>query len=70
MKLLCRFKRLAVKKLIQNSDELVLSDAILAIVKRYGQLHSDWDVCFLSLPKDPEERKEQLERVLYQISQQ
>ena len=45
---------------IKTADDYEISQMILAIVKRYSKVYPDWEVMFLSLPKDPEERREQL----------
>ena len=45
---------------IKTADDYEISHMILAIVKRYSKVYPDWEVMFLSLPKDPEERREQL----------
>ena len=47
-----------VLKLIRLADDIELSKIILEVITRYGILHPDWEIVFLSLPKDePEERE-------------
>ena len=36
---------------ILYADDKELAEAIQAIIRRYGILHSDWEIIFLSLPK-------------------
>ena len=45
-------------KTIQLANDEELSQIILEIIARYGALHPDWEVIFLSLPKnDLKERR-------------
>ena len=47
-----------VLEFIRQADDSQISTIIQALVSRYGEVYPDWDVTFLSLPKnDPEERK-------------
>ena len=49
---------------ILNADDKELAEVIQAIIRRYGILHSDWEIMFLSLPKyDLAERKNILKSV-------
>jgi hypothetical protein len=51
---------------ITEADDIALSEIVQAVVKRYGVLHSDWEIMFLSLPKyDVEERN----RILRSVSE-
>jgi hypothetical protein len=47
-----------VLKIIRLAEDTELSKITLEIIARYGILHPDWEIVFLSLPKDdPEERE-------------
>jgi hypothetical protein len=51
---------------ITEADDIALSEIVQAVIKRYGVLHSDWEIMFLSLPKyDVEERN----RILRSVSE-
>ena len=46
-----------------GSDQL--NEIIQAVIHRYGQISPDWDVTFLSLPKnDPAQRQQMLRTIL------
>ena len=50
---------------IDQADTNQLSEIIQAIVQRYGQISPDWEVNFLSLPKnDPLRRQQMLQSIL------
>ena len=48
---------------IRVSDEIELSQMTKEIVGRYAQEHPDWNVTYVSMPKDPVKRREQLKRL-------
>jgi hypothetical protein len=51
-------------KEISKADHAMLSEIVQAVIKRYGILHTDWEILFLSLPKyDCKER----ERILSDV---
>ena len=37
---------------ILQADDIELSEIIQSVIRRYGVLHPDWEVMFLSLPRD------------------
>ena len=42
---------------IHQTDDLQISEIIQTLVIRYREVYPDWDITFLSLPKnDPDER--------------
>lgn len=49
---------------IENADDSEISEIINAVVRRYGRVYPDWDVMFLSVRKDPEKRKEDVEGII------
>lgn len=50
---------------IDQADTNQLSEIIQAIIQRYGQISPDWEVNFLSLPKnDPLRRQQMLQSIL------
>lgn len=53
-----------VLSVIEQADDLQISKIIRAVIRRYGLVFPDWDVLFLSVPKAPEQRRSQLERML------
>lgn len=50
-----------VLKAIENFDDPQLNEIIQAVIRRYQTLFPDWDVMFLSLSRNPEERRKQLD---------
>lgn len=54
---------------IEKADDCFLSKLIQAIIQRYGILHPEEEIIFLSLPRNkPEERKEVLSFFLQALS--
>ena len=50
---------------ISQADTDQLNEITQAIVQRYGKLSPDWEVAFLSLPKnDPMQRDQMLRSIL------
>ena len=57
-----------VLEFIRQADDSQISTIIQALVSRYGEVYPDWDVTFLSLPKnDPEERKNLIQHFLNSV---
>ena len=54
-------------KFIDQADTNQLSEIIPAIVKRYGQNRPDWEVNFLSLPKNDPVRRQQILQIILQL---
>ena len=55
-----------VLKFIHQADNSQVSEIIQALVSRYGEVHPDWDVAFLSLPKNnPAERENMIQSALH-----
>ena len=54
-------------KQIEQADEMQLQEIIDAVMYRYGTLRTDRELAFLSLPKDLQNRAEELEGVLQLI---
>ena len=52
---------------IEDADALEIDPILNAITRRYCRLFPDWDILFLSLPREPEQRKHQLEQMLEHI---
>ena len=48
-------------KFIERTDDQEIQDVIQAVIRRYALAFPDWEVMFLSLPKDPQKREAQLE---------
>ena len=50
---------------IDRTDDLQLSEIIRAIIGRYNEVHPDWEISFLSLPKnDPVQQEQMLQSIL------
>ena len=58
---------LAVLAYIEEADCNEIDLIIDSVTRRYSRFHPDYDISFLSLPKEPKERKKQLEQLLEQI---
>ena len=54
---------------IEQADDTQISQIIHAVIRRYSLVFPDWDVLFLSLPKDPSQRRLQLEHMLEQLKE-
>ena len=48
---------------IADIGENEIGDLLTAVLKRYGELFPEWEICTLSLYKD-EERDEQIDRII------
>ena len=59
-----RFLFHQIQKAISRADDFEISQIIQTVIRRYSVVYPDWEVMFLSLPKEPEERREQLEQML------
>lgn len=46
------------------STDVEINQILNAVIRWYGRHYPDWDVMFLSLPKESEARRKQLERML------
>lgn len=52
-------------KFIDQANANQLSEIIQVVIQRYGQISPDWEVNFLSLPKnDPVRRQQMLQTIL------
>ena len=50
---------------IQQSDDIQANEIIQGLIARYKKVHPDWDLTFLSLPRNNSaERKEMIQRAL------
>ena len=52
---------------IDHADTNQLSKIVQAIVKRYGQISPDWEISFLSLPKNDPIRRQQILQSILQL---
>ena len=53
---------------IHQADDLQVNEIIQAIVSRYRDIYPDWDITFLSLPRnDPEERNNLIQYFLTSV---
>ena len=57
-------------KFIDQADTNQLNEIIRAIVQRYGQISPDWEVTFLSYPKNDPAQREQMLRSILQLHDQ
>ena len=55
---------------IDQADSSQLSEIIQAIIQRYGQISPDWEVNFLSLPKNDPLRRQQMFQTILQLDEQ
>ena len=50
---------------IRQSDDTQANEIIHALIARYKEVHPDWDLTFLSLPKNnPTERQNMIQRAI------
>lgn len=59
----------AVLAAIEKADDLQINQIIRAVIRRYSLVFPDWEVFFLSLPKDPGQRRAQLESMLEHLKE-
>ena len=52
---------------IEQADDAQISQIIQAVVRRYKAVFPDWEVIFLSLPLQPEQRAAVLEETIAQL---
>lgn len=52
---------------IAQANDLEISEIIQAVIRRYSRVFPDWEVVFLSLPLQPDERKKLLEQTIAQL---
>lgn len=56
-------------KQIEQADEVLLNQVIIAVINRYDALTSDREGWFLSLSTDPQIRKQEIEGIINLIRQ-
>ena len=49
---------------IENASDAQIGDIIKAVIRRYKTLFPQWQVVFLSIPRDEAQREESIERLL------
>lgn len=52
---------------VQNAQPLELNDLAFTLTQRYNTMYPDWEVSILSLPKEPRQKREVLDRVYQHI---
>lgn len=52
---------------IENASDEEITEIIAALIRRYSRLHPEWEILFLSLPKEPTQRRRQLELMLEKL---
>lgn len=57
----------AILEIIQNANDDQINIIIDAITRRYNQLFPEWEILFLSMPKDRQKRNAQLSIMLEQL---
>lgn len=68
IKVLLRRQRFeALLNRLDHCDDLEMNEAVQHIIHWYHIRHEDWDISFLSLPKDREKRRRHLEQLLHML---
>ena len=49
---------------IEHANDIQISQIIRAVIRRYNLVFPEWDILFLSIPKEPDQRRAQLEDML------
>lgn len=49
---------------IEDTDDIEINQILDAVTRHYARYHPNYDISFLSLPREPGERRRQLERML------
>lgn len=52
---------------IEHADEQLIQDAIQAVIRRYSSVFPDWEVVFYALPKKPQKRRQEVERLIHML---
>lgn len=52
---------------IENADDIEINQILDAVTRRYNRVFPEWEVLFLSISRDPEEKNKQLEQMLLQL---
>ena len=53
---------------IRKADDRQINEIIQALIARYGEVYPNWDVTFLSLPRNnPEERNNVIQHFLKSV---
>ena len=55
---------------IDRTDDLQLSEIIRAIIHQYNEVHPDWEISFLALPKNDSLQREQMLLSILQLYRQ
>ena len=52
---------------IEQANDLEINEIIQSVIRRYNAVFPDWEIVFLSLPLQPQERKLLLEQTIAQL---
>ena len=52
---------------IEHADDQLIQEVIQAVIRRYSGIFPDWEVVFYALPKDPEKRRQEVERLIHML---
>ena len=60
-------RRCSILTAIEHADEQLIQDAIQAVIRRYSSVFPDWEVVFYALPKKPQKRRQEVERLIHML---
>lgn len=55
---------------ITQADDVEITEIIRAVIRRYTLVYPEWEVMFLSVPREANARREQLEEMLRLLEKQ
>lgn len=60
-------RRCSILTAIEHADEQLLQDVIQAVIRCYSSVFPDWEVVFYALPKKPQKRRQEVERLIHML---
>lgn len=64
-----RIKKRMMKRLVASASPRELNEIVSAVLTRYGQLYTNEEVVFLSLPKQDKEERQRILRAVFSMEQ-
>ena len=49
---------------IENADDILIQQIIQTVIRRYGIVFPEWEVVFYSLPKEPNQRRQEIQALI------
>ena len=49
---------------IENADDILMQQILQTVIRRYGTVFPQWEVVFYSLPKEPQQRRQEIQALI------